>query len=426
MTDPKFLAPDASAATLIRAAAANHTAWFHASTLAAGGEILRTEGAKWMRAPDEAIIPFPRLTDANAGNFLDAVTAQCRAQNVPQIGCWATTPIKPRDLGARLMARGFGWGWRPHWMALDFRNIQADFPVPDKLRVALIYNADWDIPGLPYYKRADAPKLWALRRAVPRRAWHFGAWLDNQLVGQTMLYLTAGALGVAGIYNVGVIPAARRQGVGRSLTLEACRYAQRLGCHYALLNSATSIYERIGFVSLGHGQTWWMQEKALKAPAPTTEQIAFAEAVGRGDIAALNAWKASRPSDAIFDFDAALLCGASPMTLAVQAKQAGSLEWLAAQGATLDLLNVWDIGQKERAAALLNDNPALADWQAGPRRMTPLHEAAFRNDPELARLLLTAKPNLELRDAEYNGTSFDWAEHFNRTEIIALIKAAQK
>ena len=419
MISPKFLAPDATTETLIRAAAANHKAWFRATTLAAGGAMRRTEGAAWMRAPDEGIIPFPRLSSARAGNFIDAVAAECRTQNVTRIGFWATTPIAPRDLGARLTARGFEWGWRPHWMALDFRKIGAASPVPGGLRIALAEDADWDATDLPYYSRGDLPKMRALRAALPRRTWHFGAWLDGKIVGQAVVYLTTGSLGAAGIYNVGVVPAARRQGVGRAVTRAACRFAQSMGCHYALLNSATSIYEQIGFESLGHGQTWWLHEKALKSPAPTPEQIAFVEAIGRGDIVALDSWNAARRAD--FDFDALLLCGSRPMTLAVRANCPRSLEWLIAQGATLDILSLWDIGQSAQAAALLTERPELANRQSGPGRLTPLHEAAFRNDIELTRLLLTADPDLTLRDAEYNGTPLNWAEVFDRAEIAALL-----
>ena len=419
-----FIAPDAAPETLIRAAAINHSAWFRDTTCAVGGEILQTQGVKWTCDAKEATLAFPRLSRANAGDFLDAVVAECRRREVERIGFWTTTPIAPRDLAARLAARGFERGWRPHWMALDLRNARADFPAPPTLEIRLEDAPDWDVTDLPYYSREDLPKMRILTSAKPRRTWQFGAWLDGEIVGQTVLYLTTGGRGgVAGIYNVGVVPAARRQGVGRAVTLAACRFAQSLGCHYALLNSATHIYDRIGFESLRYGQTWWMQKAALEAPAPSAEQIAFVEAIGRGDTKTLDALPASAR---LTDLDAPLLCGANPMTLAVQTKQVKARDWLAERGATLELLHFWDSGEEAKTAALIREKPELVSRPSGPRRMTPLHEAAFRNDIELARLLLTDHPDLEARDAEYNGTPRNWAQHFDRTEIIALIEAYEK
>ena len=423
INSPVFLPPDADAETLIRAAAENHKSWFLAQTVASGGEARETDGVPWLTTIEETILAFPRLSEENAGVLLDEITAECRARKTGRIACWALTPIVLHDLGAMLTARGFEWGWRPHWMVLDFRKIQADFPVPDGLRISQDDTGDWDVDDLPYYNKADTAKMQALLRAAPRQTWHFGAWLNGSLERHSVAHLTNGPLGVAGIYNVGVVPAARRQGIGRAITLAACQFAQSMGCHYALLNAATDIYAHIGFQSLGHGQTWWMQKAALEAHPPLPEQVAFVEAVGRGDIDALTAAsEAARPAN----LDAPLLCGVSPMTLAVEAKQEAAVEWLAVQGATLDVLHAWDMGWKERAALLLAERPELADWQRGPRNLTPLHEAAFRNDLELARLILSAYPDLERCDSEYNGTPLNWAQQFDRADIIALIEAHER
>jgi hypothetical protein len=51
------------------------------------------------------------------------------------------------------------------------------------------------------------------------------------------------------------------QGIGRSLTLAACRLGRRLGCSHAILNATPEgelLYRTVGFESLGMGRTWWL------------------------------------------------------------------------------------------------------------------------------------------------------------------------
>lgn len=419
----RFLEPGATIAQRIRAAAANHTTWFLAGTHVRGGEVRRENGVTWTYTPDGGDIAFPRLPAKTAGETLDRIMAYYWERKPARVGCWALTPTRPRDLGTRLAARGFEWGWQPHWMALDLHAIRVDFPIPDGLHLAIDDEGDWEVNDLPYHDRGSVAKIQALARARPRRTWHFGAWLDGKIVGHSLIHVTTGRLGIAGIYNVGVVPAARNQGIGTAITLAACQVAQALGCHHALLNSAADhLYERIGFESLGRGQSWWLHAPTLATPPPTPAQIAFVEAVGRGDLRALNAFP---PQTLPADMDAPTLCGMTPMALAAHARKPASIEWLVAQGATLDILHAWDMGWKARAAQLLVENPGLANRRSGNWQLTPLHEAASRGDAELARLLLTAHPDLAIQDTQFNGTPLGWARHFQRTEIIALIEQYQ-
>jgi ankyrin repeat protein len=52
--------------------------------------------------------------------------------------------------------------------------------------------------------------------------------------------------------------------------------------------------------------------------------------------------------------------------------------------------------------------PADATTQ---HRATPLHWAAFHGNPEMTEILLLTKPDLEARDADFQGTPLDWAIH---------------
>lgn len=398
---PFYLEPEATTEQLIRAAAANHLDWF--------GEGFRQEnGVHWK----DGLMAFPSMNRNAASSQLDTIIEYHRQRNLKQIACWSLIPSRPRDFGARLVARGFEWGWQPHWMALDLRNLRSDFPVPEGLRIEVDNVADWDVQDLPYYK-------WEENHYAFRPQVRFGAWLNGKIVGQSVLHMTTGRLGVAGIYSVGVVPGARRQGIGRAVSLAACQLAKDMGCHYALLNAATHIYERLGFVSLGYGQTWFMQAEALESTPSTPLQIAFFEAVGRSDLKALEALWQEHPD---YDLDAPLVSGMTLMALAVQMKKPRSIRWLASKGAILDIIHAWEMGWHEEARRLLQQSPSLANRQVGRWGMTALHEASARNDIELARLALSAHPDLTLRDRQYNGTPLNWAEILHRPEIATLIR----
>jgi ribosomal protein S18 acetylase RimI-like enzyme len=64
-----------------------------------------------------------------------------------------------------------------------------------------------------------------------------------------------------GIYDMGVLPRARRRGHGTALTLTAVTAAHELGCSSVTLNATGEgepLYRSVGFASLGHGMTWWL------------------------------------------------------------------------------------------------------------------------------------------------------------------------
>ena len=82
----------------------------------------------------------------------------------------------------------------------------------------------------------------------PDRLWrHFKASRDGQHVGNASLFTGAGA---AGLYSVGTVPAARRQGIATAIVLRVLGEARRWGYRVSTLQASTlgqAIYERIGF-----------------------------------------------------------------------------------------------------------------------------------------------------------------------------------
>ncbi len=419
-----FLKPGAATAELIRSSARNHVAWFTAGAVHGGGEVVVDRKVRRMITPHEVVVPFPRMGSDSACEIIDEIAADCRRRQPNIVGVWSLTPTRPRDLGLRLMARGFSIGWKPHWMAMDFRRLPADYRTPEPIKIAVDDEADWNVHNLPYCDLQGQVALRAMALENPRPVYHLVARVEGRVVGHSVIYLSRGGLGVAGIYNVGVVPERRRQGIGKALMIDSCKLARSLGCQYALLNSAADeFYTEIGFESLGWGQTWWMNKQTLMQPPPTADQVQFIEAIGRGDVAALNdadirSWPA--------DLDVPLPNGMMPVEVAVACGKPAAARWLVEHGARLDLRVAWDLGWKDQIPDLIARRADLIDRRLGQWNTTPLHDAVWRGDIDFVRTLLDCRPDLDIKDTGFNSTPLGWARHFNRTAIIALLEEASK
>jgi hypothetical protein len=228
------LGPGASDVELIRAAGRNHWSWMARGAQAAGGEVVRDRGLRWIAPPagGEAALPFPAAPSRPA---LDRMLAGCRARGAHGVGCWASGLEPTGELAARLVARGFEWGWQPHWMAIDLAHAPRDADDP---RVSLV-------EVVPEYGDHGQAVL-ALARARPRRFWHAVARVDGAYAGHAWAHVVDGRLGGAGIYDVEVAPEHRLKGLGRALTWRRSTPPARASCSTARWTSARSGSARLG------------------------------------------------------------------------------------------------------------------------------------------------------------------------------------
>jgi GNAT superfamily N-acetyltransferase len=338
-------------------------------------------------------IAFPkRLSGAAVDRFLAAARARGEQRS---LACWSLDELPGcRRLGARLLARGFEWGWQPHWMWLDLGRLADERFGPAELKVEVA--------------------------SKQRGVWRATARLEGERVGGGTLNVTTGRLGAAGIYDIEVAPPRRGRGIGKAITYALLRRAVELGCRHALLNSTglgEPVYRRLGFASLGRGQTWWLHRHVLAAKPPDAAEVALVEAIGRDSPTALE--RAAPPAELL---DRQLACGMTAMRIAAQLGTRRAAEWLASHGATLDPVAAWDLGWRDRLPSLLAEQPELANWRAGNWQATPLHEAALRDDVELARVVLAGNPDLTMKDRQYGSTPLGWARHMGRSTITALIE----
>jgi GNAT superfamily N-acetyltransferase len=404
----------------------HHRQWLACQAQIGGGEVRRERGVTWVLAPgmEYHSIAYPQLKAAEAGEQLDAILAYYRTREPRKLViCWSVDPPCPRDLGARLMARGFDSAWGMNWMWLDLQQLREEHPRPPGLRVGLVEGvADWDMDDLPHYSRELAAARFAASKVRLRRVWHFGAWLQDRPVGHSTLFVTTGRLGIAGIWACGIVPAARNQGIGKAVTLIACQFARELGCRYAVLNATDMgepVYRRLGFERVPVvGTSWWLHPETLTAP-PTPLQVALAEATGRGDVAALEAL-AGQVDRAVLE--ERLPSTATLVELAARCRQPAAVACLERHGATLDIISAWDLGWKERVPELLAARPELADFRSGRGQHAPLHLAADRGDIELVRVLLAGGADAEV--AEGGGaTPLHFAAWRGDPEVTRLLLA---
>jgi ribosomal protein S18 acetylase RimI-like enzyme len=225
---------------------------------AAGGE-LHDRPVRWYHSsqPDPYCTQVleTHLPVGDADELIDATLDRLRALNVP-FNWWVVPSSTPADLAARLDRRGLVADAAWPGMALCVGELVEPHAVPG-LEIGQVTSDD----DLAVYTGIFAPLLspspaftdFFLRAArrigfgagVPEE--HFVGYLDGEPVA-TVSLVTAG--GVAGIYNVATIEAARGRGVGAAMTAAAIRHGEDRGFTIATLQASTMgrrVYERLGF-----------------------------------------------------------------------------------------------------------------------------------------------------------------------------------
>ncbi len=392
-------------------AARNHIDWFSKQAQLAGEPWGVSDGVAWAGSREPNWL-FPGL-GGDASSTIDRLLARPEFERATSIGSWSLTPSSPPNLAAILLARGFGWGWQPHWMRLDLSVWDDNTAAPRGVTIGPDDLADPVGRAIPYLPGARPGLPLVDCDSGPIHV--IGARVRGRLVGHIALNVHTRERS-AGIYSCGVAPRARNHGIGAALTAAACRIARDHGCDDVLLNATgmgEPVYRRVGFESHGYGQTWWHHNPQEPRSVPT---VSFVERLCSGTLDGLEA-----PAE--LDLDANLSCRLTPVEAAVHCGQPAAVEWLVVHGAKLDIVSCWDLGWRDRAASLLAADPSLANLKRGELGATPLHTAIDRNDEALARLVLAAHPDLTTTDDRYHGTALGWTEALNRPNIAALITA---
>lgn len=197
------------------------------------------------------------LSSAALDTRIETTLRRFRARRV-YLSWWVGPATTPADLGAHLAARGWRGG-DPPGLAADLGALRENRPTPAGLEVRRVEDEatlwQWVSALGEEYSEADRRahvELYAslgLAGDVPWR--HYVGLLEGRPVAASSVFLGGGA---AGIYNVAVAPALRRQGIGSAMTLAPLREARATGYQVGVLQSSylgTFLYQHLGFREVG-------------------------------------------------------------------------------------------------------------------------------------------------------------------------------
>jgi GNAT superfamily N-acetyltransferase len=197
-----------------------------------------------------------RLADAEVEAAIAESVAHFRSRGLPF--SWFISPsTRPADLGRHLEAHGLGATEGLIGMAVDLHRLEETGPAPMQLTVERVGDAEtlrewsrtaiaaFEMPEFMVEPWADMTAAVGLGPEAPLQS--YLARLRGEPVATSQCFL---AEGVAGIYTVGTLATARRQGIGAALTRTALRTAREAGCRAGILHATemgAGVYRRIGF-----------------------------------------------------------------------------------------------------------------------------------------------------------------------------------
>jgi GNAT superfamily N-acetyltransferase len=172
--------------------------------------------------------------------------------------CWyVSQTTKPVDLGNRLVKHGFIREESEIGMAIDLSLINQGLPVSPDLKIervedpeilqtwCLTASSGFEMPTFVGEAFHDIFLYLGLNISSPVH--HYIGYLNSKAVATSTLFLGAG---VAGIYDVSILPEARRQGIGAAMTIQALQDARQMGYRVGILQASQmghQVYKRIGF-----------------------------------------------------------------------------------------------------------------------------------------------------------------------------------
>lgn len=224
-----------------------------------GGEIHEEDGVTWFTTgladPLFNGVMTAHLAPEDVDRRIDDLLSEFRTRGLP-LEWTVGSSTRPRDLGTNLMAKGLSHLLVVPGMAIDLRSLPEE-PLPKGLTIHRATGRQDIAAGIGVFgttfEIADPliARLVEIELGMPPEhrdvTVAFVGKLDGKVVASTTLFLSAG---VAGLYAVGTLPAARGRGIARAMTVHASREARGLGYRFGTLQATAAgfpVYRRLGF-----------------------------------------------------------------------------------------------------------------------------------------------------------------------------------
>jgi len=186
---------------------------------------------------------------------IEAALSPFKSRGVPML--WHTGPAtRPADLGECLVACGLTLIAAEPGMAADLSGLEDDVSLPSGLKIEHVRAGTLKAWGQAATRAFEFPegvgdamvKIEASLGPGQHPARHlYVGFLEGEPVATALLFL---GTGVAGLYGIGTVPEARRQGIGRAMTVVPLLEARAMGYRIGVLHASPmgeGIYRRLGF-----------------------------------------------------------------------------------------------------------------------------------------------------------------------------------
>jgi ribosomal protein S18 acetylase RimI-like enzyme len=250
---------DLSVPVLVAAVKANMFAWFRYLGKSPKAELFESPKLTWFLTSRPTSfangVLYSQLEPDKVDETIEKTRAYFESKNVSTFSWWVEQGTQPPNLGDHLIARGFKHVAGSPGMAIDLFAMNEDSVSPPGLMIERVSDREmlkqWAyVSTVSYGLPESSVNSWfaifdELGLELPLR--NYVGILNGKVVATSQLFLAAG---VAGIYLVGTMPEARRQGVGAALTRAPMQEARAMGYRVGTLGSSPKglgVYRQLGF-----------------------------------------------------------------------------------------------------------------------------------------------------------------------------------
>jgi ribosomal protein S18 acetylase RimI-like enzyme len=258
---------------LISATEANYSAYFEGFASLPQCEFHRDPEITWFisNGPPGDTVLHTQVSSERIVEKIDEVLHLLKSR--AEDGWWQVLPsCQPANLASQLQAKGLIKTESRPAMTADIEMLEDEAAIPMGLLIERVRDVgmlqDWFSASIAGFEASEEVEhiyfdaYAALGFALDAPFHHYVGYLNGKPVTSSTLLLAAG---LAGIYDVSTEPAARRQGLGRAITMAALMEARSRGYRFAVLQSSDegyNLYRDIGFSELYREENYLWQRTA--------------------------------------------------------------------------------------------------------------------------------------------------------------------